>query len=1005
VSRHRLTVSSLIGVTGIVLAMAWQPSVASTLPPGTAISIVSAGADNSGDPYDLTVVADDGNGLPIATMTAHVYSASDQDMADVQMTAVDLTDTSNQIWQAATPIEESALPAGVYTVTVDATDADEMDTAVPAPGTLSVAYTSSSLSVVANPPSVTLGSTTVTFNGTLTGTAPGGTPIGIANVPVDLSINGVPTGQVATTAADGTFSDPISGITQNGAYDFSVAATGSYPAADSGSVSVTAEAAPTAMMVSADPTTVTAGSQNVTFTGTATATPTNAPALGIGSAVPVYLSVGDGPASEVTTTYDSGGDFSYQASGITAGTTYTFSVAGTSLYSSASATPISIGTQAAPAMMALKAAPSDVTFDSQSVTFNGTVTADPEGGGTVGIGSGIPVYLSVGDEPASEVTTTDDTNGDFTYTSGNTEPGSYTFSVAATNLYSAASNEMPVGADAGTTTLTVIANPPDINLGSSSVTFSGAVTVTPAGSTDPVSIGAGVPIDLSGASSNPVAVTNSKGDFRYTVTGIRQPADYDFSLPSSTLYTAATSDVPIGLDQEHSTLTITPSPASVTEGSQTVTFAGTLTGVAPGSTTTVDIQNAPLDLSIGGATAKQVATTDSNGDFTYSVKSISKATAYTFSIGNTTTYTAATDEVPIGVSPARTRIADIKITPAHLKYGQKATLKAVVEYLSGTTWTALRDTEVHLAEGKTSLGTATAGSSGSFTATLPTTHGTGWSAVVSAATMTQQGSAIGNLNIAVPMVVKSFTASLGTNGEVSVRGCLEVTAPVSYGPRTAINVQYADGPRGRWRSLGDLDLHNLAHKYRSCPDANESYFSGAIRARLPNAYYRANFAATDSFQAAVSRVIHAWRIQTRIVYFNVSPRAVANGTPVTITGRLEVHGKSWTGWGGQQVEFSYNQKGTSFWGSLDTSRTNSRGYFTKRAAGGTGEFVAVIYAIYAGAATHLATQSVGIDVSINGGSTGAKAARLDIGQLPALDVPDLPVLEPVVPSFTALVRG
>jgi len=64
--------------------------------------------------------------------------------------------------------------------------------------------------------------------------------------------------------------------------------------------------------------------------------------------------------------------------------------------------------------------------------------------------------------------------------------------------------------------------------------------------------------------------------------------------------------------------------------------------------------------------------------------------------------------------------------------------------------------------------------------------------------------------------------------------------------------------------------------------------------------------------------------------------------------------------------------------------------------------VAVIYAVYGGDSTHLASRSRGIEVSINGGTSIATAVRPDISQLPRLQVPQVPVLVPVVPSITAV---
>src|SRR4029077_9275610 len=106
----------MVGVTATLFAMAWLPAVASAQPPN--ISIISAQPDSNGDPYDLTVTADDGNGLQISAMTAHVFDSGNNDVADPVM-QYSSGPAGNQIWTPVTPIPQSALPPGTYTVTVD----------------------------------------------------------------------------------------------------------------------------------------------------------------------------------------------------------------------------------------------------------------------------------------------------------------------------------------------------------------------------------------------------------------------------------------------------------------------------------------------------------------------------------------------------------------------------------------------------------------------------------------------------------------------------------------------------------------------------------------------------------------------------------------------------------------------------------------------------------------------------------------------------------------------
>ncbi len=106
-SALRLSVCAVLGAAGIVLGMV-SPALAAS-PPN--ITILSAGPDASLDPYNLTVTANDGNGLQIATMTAHVYSASMQDVADpVTMTLQCPVRRPTRSGSPEPPIAESARP-------------------------------------------------------------------------------------------------------------------------------------------------------------------------------------------------------------------------------------------------------------------------------------------------------------------------------------------------------------------------------------------------------------------------------------------------------------------------------------------------------------------------------------------------------------------------------------------------------------------------------------------------------------------------------------------------------------------------------------------------------------------------------------------------------------------------------------------------------------------------------------------------------------------------------
>jgi len=1064
VSGPRRSITALAGVAAALLTTALVPGAA--LAEGN-ISLVSVGPDASGNPYDLSVVVNDGNNLQLSGMTVQVLDSGNNVVATPTM-AYSSGPYSAQAWTPTTPISQSALPAGTYTVSISATDTSESDSLS---GSFSYSY-STSLAVTPSPATVGQGAQTVTFHGSLTGVAPGGTPVSISGAPVSLSISGTSQGQVATTDSNGDFSYPVSGVTQSADYNFTVPGTSTYNGASddvsvpvaqsmtsisvtpsppsvtqgsqdvtfSGTISVTppgggsgpvgigtgvpvflsinngtpsqvtattdaagdfsyqaigisqtsdynfsvdstslytsasddvtidANAAITTMTLVPTPGTVTQGSQSVTFAGTVSIQPPGGAKTGIGSGIPIFLSIGGGAPTQVTTTTDAAGDYSYTVQGITASTDYNFTVVATSLYTGTSQDE-EVPVQQAPTTIAVGASPQFVTFGSQSVTFRGTVTALPPGStSSVGVGTGVPIYLSTNGGASTAVTTTTNAAGSFSYTASNISADTnFTFSVGATSLYTAASDLVAVDVNPSTTNVAVTATPPDVNLGSSTVKFNGTVTVTPPGGTAE-SIGPGVAVFLSVGSATPtqIGTTDASGRFADTITGVTQANDYTFNVQAASLYTTGSDTVPIGLDQLNTDVAVTPSQSTVTEGSQNVTFTGKVTGTAPGSSVPENLPaGVPVDLSINKGPAKQIALTNANSQFFYTATGISKVTDFNFSVGSTITYTTGNDDISIGVTPAKTRIASISITPAHLKYGQKATLTGSVQYLSGATWKPLPGQVVHLAEGKTSLGTVLAGPNGTFTASLPSTHGFGWSAMVAAGILTQQATATGNLSIAVPLKFQSFTATLGVNGDVSVHGCLQVTVPVNYAPLSKVALQYEASTRGPWRTLATVQLRDINGPASSCGSPDQSHFTASVHFKLPNAYYRADFPANFSFEGAVSKSFHLWKHLTKITGYSVAPVSVKTKQRITISGRLWQKLRTWQGFGGQKVEYIYNDKGTSFWGSLDSSTASSKGYFKGFAQAGPGTFVAVVYAVYQGSKTDFEVRSPGIDVSIN----------------------------------------
>jgi hypothetical protein len=851
-------------------------------------------------------------------------------------------------------------------------------------GVINIAAASTSITVPTsgiNPPQVTQGTNSVTITGTVQITPPGGTPVSIGGgVELNVSIDGgAVQDDAAVTDSNGNFTFSTGQLSQTTTFDFTVASSSLYGAGDSGLITIPADPGATSISVSPPSAEVTLGSSGPALTATVSVTPPGASGPEpIGANIPVYL---NGAFLGET---NSSSQVSYTAP-VAAGT-YSFTVPspnpgdpGDALYS-ATATPAQAVVTTSPAATSFNiGTPPVITFGSPSVVISGTVVAQqpPDvGGGQVGVGNE-SVFVNGGSTPIAT-----QSNGSFAYSTPDLTSGAdfdFTIPAASNGLYSAGdSGEIPVAVDPGETELSVTAAANGLN----SETFTASVQIAPGGTASPALQpgGPNVPIDVSVNGATPVqeGMTDSTGTFVYGPVSVTPGDDYTFSVPTNPLYAQATYNLP--LNKESTQLTVTPTQSVVTEGSQTVTFNGTVQ-VTPLGTTTAESIGAGVPVFLG---TQQIATTNSAGQFSYTVKGISSKTEYDFSTDASSTYGPGSATVPIGVNLARTRITGVSISPSKLRYGQKATLSGTLQYFSASSvWTALPRTRVTIAEGKTTIGAVTTSSKGTFKETLPTTHGFSWSAGVAAGTLTAQTTRVGNLIISVPVQVRSFTAGLGVNGNVSITGCLQVTAPVDYGPMSTVTIQYSANGRNRWKTLGRLALHNLDRSVKSCPRETESYFSGSIRAALDNAYYRADYPATNYFQAAISHVIHARRTPTKITNYSVSPQTVNGGQSVTITGKLwHLTGSKWVPYAHKTIAIVYNQKGTSYWSTLGRVGTSSTGAFKEVANVARANFVVIIYAEYGGSSVDLAFRTAGVTVTIK--LRGAAVTSVASGQVPVM---------------------
>src|ERR1700722_9472360 len=108
--RFRPFIRATLGALALVAGMAWIPGTAMA---AASITIVSAGPDGSGNPYDLTVVGSDGNGAPITGRPPGWPGAPTR--VSVPMWAASTSTPASQTGPATTMVPAVSLPAGSYT--------------------------------------------------------------------------------------------------------------------------------------------------------------------------------------------------------------------------------------------------------------------------------------------------------------------------------------------------------------------------------------------------------------------------------------------------------------------------------------------------------------------------------------------------------------------------------------------------------------------------------------------------------------------------------------------------------------------------------------------------------------------------------------------------------------------------------------------------------------------------------------------------------------------------
>lgn len=444
------------------------------------------------------------------------------------------------------------------------------------------------------------------------------------------------------------------------------------------------------------------------------------------------------------------------------------------------------------------------------------------------------------------------------------------------------------------------------------------------------------------------------GTYTMTVTATDSTADTDADLPAGTLSFVWASPV----------LTGSATPVSY---HQDQTVSGHLTAVAPGDPTgrQAGVGGEPVYLiDTGTGASQQIATTGSDGTYAASVPLTTDSYVVTVSpdAANGVPSVSSAPFTPTVITD-QTRLQEVTVRPPDLVYGKTGIMTGTAQYQDGAgSWVSLGGSSVQITVGQSQPVTVPTGPNGSFSFTMPGSEGTSWGVTAGGTALLGQSQQTGSIHVAVPISV-TFGAALSTLGVISASGCVRVTVPYFSPPGrgTAIEVQYAPGKSGPWKSLGILPIGTATSK--SCRGLNETYFKGALTARLASAYYRADYPGDINFQHAVSGTVRAWKYATQVASVRVSPEVVKHGGKITVSGRLRQFVRSWTNYRRQQVLIILKPKGSKYWYWIYKVITSSAGWFSKTFTDPTS---ATWSAEYQGNQTHLASAGADFYVPVRG---------------------------------------
>jgi hypothetical protein len=373
-----------------------------------------------------------------------------------------------------------------------------------------------------------------------------------------------------------------------------------------------------------------------------------------------------------------------------------------------------------------------------------------------------------------------------------------------------------------------------------------------------------------------------------------------------------------------SAVTVTVNPATTTgvEGTVTLTY--------PDGTADTDYSGVMVNiLAAGGGDGPLPVSgngTFSDPDFAPSANESVSAETLGYGV-------ASSVSVPIALTAPLTPTLSLKVHSVAETYGKTATVTGTLDYTSGSSTVPLSGQKIWIArqvwDQSGQLATATTGSNGSFSITLPAQPGatTLYVGFAPKPYLTSVETTL-PVYVAYPTVINNLKVSLSQYWGLSVSGCLGLDSAKQgqkFTSTSGLTVQYASAAKGPWKSLFKIK----GNEADAACGADGIKFSGSAGAPENYAYYRVVYAGTTSHTATDSNAVLSWRYDDRITGFKVSPTVVNAGGKLTVRGTLQYYHSGWHNYGGQTIFIDLHPKGSNAtWYWIVKVKTNSKGQFS-----------------------------------------------------------------------------